>query len=175
MTVNANKNIQIDNTSDILPSYLPDSIKNIIEDKKFLLYDYGHHGTKWCLIYENRKSYNILIGTTRSEPPFIYIPIDTVKLLEKYQHLICWGLDSLPNIAKGMTKQYSIGWSTFYSSLRVYNKSYICIFNSNNAIGFEGVNSKKINLQFNQLCYLMRWLSAPELRNALPNIYEFNL
>lgn len=166
------KNANYDNLCNSL-EFLPDSIKEIVSDKKFLIYDYGHHGKKWCLIYEKEDSYDIKIGTTRNEPHSSVSIIDTMKLMDSHRDLICWGLDTLPNITKNMARQFPKQWSGFYTSLSVFNQQSNCIFNSNNAIGFEGCNNTAINYNFSSLCYLMYWLSAPEIRSSLPGFDNY--
>ncbi len=167
------KNNTIDNNLHISLEFLPDSIKEIVSNKPFILYDYGHHGTKWCLIYEGANSYYIKIGTTRNEPHSFISIVDTMKLMDSYRDLICWGMDTLPNITKDMDRLYPKQWSTFFRSLSVFNRQSNCIFNSNNAIGFEGRDSKIINEKFSRLCYLMYWLSAPQIRHLLPGFEEY--
>lgn len=167
------KNNTIDNNLHISLEFLPDSIKEFVLDKQFILYDYGHHGKKWCLIYEDGYSYNIKIGTTRNESPNLASKIDTAKLVDSYRNLICWGMDTLPNITKDMDRLYPKQWSGFYRSLSVFNRQSNCIFNSNNAIGFEGPDSIHINENFLTLCYLMYWISAPEIRHLLPGFDDY--
>lgn len=153
--------------------YLPDSIKTIISDKKFIIYHYGHHGIKWCLIYEDRDSYVITIGTTRQENIDMNSGIDTLKLLNSYRDLICWGIDTLPETTRAMVPIYQKEWSPFYSSLSVYNTPSVCLFNSDNAIGFEGTDEIDVNNNFKDLCYLMWWLSDPNIRKYLPGFEQF--
>ena len=74
--VNAN-----DDNSHVSLHILPDSIKEVITGKQFLLYDYGHHGKNWCLIYEDGDSYKIRIGTTRMKKPDLEAKIDTALLI----------------------------------------------------------------------------------------------
>lgn len=167
------KNNTIDNNLHISLEFLPDSIKEFVLDKRFIIYDYGHHGKKWCLIYEDGYSYNIKIGTTRNESPNLASKIDTANLVDSYRNLICWGMDTLPNITKDMDRLYPKQWSGFYRSLSVFNRQSNCIFNSNNAIGFEGRDSIHINENFSTLCYLMYWLSAPEIRSLLPGFDDY--
>lgn len=152
---------------------LSDSIKEIVSNRKFIIYDYGHHGKKWCLIYEEGDSYDIKIGTTRNEPHRSVSIIDTMKLMDAYRDLICWGMDTLPNITKDMNRLYPKQWSGFYRSLSVFNQQSNCIFNSNNAIGFEGFDSIVVNDNFSKLCHLMYWLSAPEIRSLLPGFDDY--
>ncbi len=153
--------------------FLPDSIKEIVSNRKFIIYDYGHHGKNWCLIYEEGDSYNLKTGTTRNEPHSFGSMIDTMKLMDSYRDLICWGMDTLPNITKDMDLLYPKQWSGFYRSLSVFNQQSNCIFNSNNAIGFEGRDNIPINENFSTLCYLMYWLSAPEIRSLLPGFDDY--
>lgn len=153
--------------------YLPDSIRAVIADKKFLIYHYGHHGIKWCLIYEDRDSYVITIGTTRQENIDRKSGIDTLKLLNSYRDLICWGIDTLSETARAMVPIYQKEWSPFYSSLSVYNTPSVCLFNSDNAIGFEGTDEIDVNNNFKDLCYLMWWLSDPNIRKYLPGFEQF--
>ena len=152
---------------------LPDSIKEIVSNRKFIIYDYGHHGKKWSLIYEEADSYNIKIGTTRNETPNLISKVDTTSLLDAYRNLICWGMDTLPYITKDMGRKYPKQWSGFYSSLSVFNNHSDCIFNSSNAIGFEDCDDMAINENFTRLCYLMYWLSAPEIRSLLPGFDDY--
>lgn len=163
----------IDDNPCVSLELLPDSIKTIVYDKKSLIYDYGHHGKNWCLIYEDGDSYNFKIGTTRNKQPDLGAKIDTALLIASYRTLIRWGMDTLPDITKGMVWQYPEQWSTFYSSLSVLNDQSNCIFNSNNAIGFEGHDNTAINEKFLELCYLMRWISAPESRDLLPGFDDY--
>lgn len=153
--------------------FLPDSIKEIVSNRKFIIYDYGHHGKKWSLIYEEGDSYDIKIGTTRNEPHSPVSIMDTMKLMDSYRDLICWGLDTLPNITMDMDRLYPKQWSGFFRSLSVFNQQSNCIFYSNNAIGFEGRDSASINEKFLTLCYLMYWLSAPEIRSLLPGFDDY--
>lgn len=167
------KKIAPDNNLPFSFEFLPDSIKEIVSNRKFIIYDYGHHGKKWILIYEDGYSYNIKIGTTRNESPNLASKIDTANLVDSYRNLICWGLDTLPNITKDMDRLYPKQWSGFYRSLSVFNRQSNCIFNSNNAIGFEGSDSIQINEKFLTLCYLMYWISAPEIRLLLPGFDDY--
>ena len=80
--VNAN-----DDNSHVSLHILPDSIKEVITGKQFLLYDYGHHGKNWCLIYEDGDSYKIRIGTTRMKKPDLEAKIDTALLIAHYRDL----------------------------------------------------------------------------------------
>lgn len=166
------KNVK-DSNSSFSFELLSDSIKKIVSNREFIIYDYGHHGKKWCLIYEKGDSYDIIIGTTRNEPHSFVSVIDTMKLMDSYRDLICWGIDTLPYITKDMVWQYPKQWSSFYHSLSVFNEHSNCIFNSNNAMGFEGFDSIVVNDNFSRLCYLMHWLSAPEIRSLLPGFEEY--
>lgn len=152
---------------------LPDSIKEVITGKQFLLYDYGHHGKNWCLIYEDGDSYKIRIGTTRMKKPDLEAKIDTALLIAHYRDLIGWGMDTLPSVTKNMVWQYPEQWSTFYNSLSVFNEHSNCVFNSDNAIGFEGPDSTIVNDNFSRLRYLMYWLSAPDIRSLLPGFDDY--
>jgi hypothetical protein len=163
----------IDNNLHISLDFLPDSIKEDVLNKRFVIYHYGHHGTKWCLIYEDGDSYNIKIGTTRHEPPNLALKIDTAKLMDSYKNLICWGMDTLPHVTKDLVRKYPEQWPAFYHSLRVFDRQLNCIFNSNNAIGFEGNDNLAINESFLKLRYLMLWLSAPEIRSSLPGFEDY--
>lgn len=146
---------------------LPDSIKELISKRKFMIYDYGHHGKKWCLIYEDGVSYRYEIGSARNGCSISVSKTDTAINLGAYSNLISWGLDSLPCLTKNMIPQYPRQWTTLYRSLCVYNGESDCIFDSNNAIGFKGCDSDIVNEKFLKLCYLMYWLSAPEIRDLL--------
>lgn len=152
-------------------AFLPDSIREAVSNKKLMIYDYGHHGKKWCLIYEDADSFNIKIGSTRNEPTDLASKIDTSRLMDSYRSLICWGLDTLPYITKNMERLYPKQWSGFYSSLSVFNQHTKCVFNSIKVIAFGGRNNKIVNEKYWKLCYLMYWLSAPDIRALLP---EFN-
>lgn len=169
LIANGNNNVIDDNSRPSL-EFLPDSVRESVSNKKFMLYAYGHHGVNWCMICEEANSYNILIGTTREKPSYLDSKLDTARLMESYRNLICWGLDTLPYITKYMKRQYPEQWSTFYRSLSVFQQQSDCIFNSDNAIGFDGYDSASVNKNFHDLCYLMYWLSAPDLRSKLPGI-----
>jgi hypothetical protein len=166
-------NSAIDNQSHISLDFLPDSIKEIVSNKRFIIYEYGHNGTKWCLIYEEADSYSIKIGTTRKEPSNLALKIDTANLMDQYKNLICWGMDTLPYATKEMVRKYPKQWSGFYRTLSVFDQQLNCIFNSNNAIGFEGFDNMAINDNFLRLSYLMLWLSTPENRSLLPGFEDY--
>lgn len=117
-------NNTVEDNPSISMEFLPDSIESIVSNRKFIIYDYGHHGKKWCPI-------------------------------------------------KDMARQYPEQWSTFYSSLSVFDLQSECVFNSNNTIGFEGQDNMVINERFSKLCYLMYWLSAPEIRHKLPGFDDY--
>ncbi len=166
-------NDTIDNNLYISLELLPDSIKEIVSNKQFIIFDYGHHGKKWCLIYEDADSYNFKIGTTRKEIHSLELKIDTASLMNSYKNLIRWGMDTLPDVTKDMVRQYPKQWSTFYRSLSVFDQQSKCIFKSNNVTGFEGRDNMTINDNFSRLCYFMYWLSAPEIRSLLPGFEEY--
>lgn len=166
------KNAVYDNWGNPL-NLLPDSIKEIIHNRKFIMYDYGHHGKKWCLIYEEGDSYNFKIGTTRNERLDSASPIDTARLMAVHRDLICWGIDTLPYITENMDRQYPEQWSTFYTSLSVFNQQSDMIFSANNVVGFEGPDNMAINADYRGLCYLMYWLSDPEIRTKLPGFEDY--
>ena len=137
------------------------------------MYDYGHHGKKWCLIYEEGDSYNFKIGTTRNERLDSASPIDTARLMAVHRDLIFWGIDTLPYITENMDRQYPEQWSTFYKSLSVFNQQSDMIFSANNVVGFEGPDNMAINADYRGLCYLMYWLSDPEIRTKLPGFEDY--
>lgn len=166
------KNVIDDNSCSSL-YLLPDSVKELVSNRKYMIYDYGHHGSRWCLIYEEGGSFIFKIGSTRNERPNLVSQIDTDSLMDSYRTLICWGLDTLPYITMDMDRQYFKQWATFYRSLSVFNQQSSCIFNSNNAIGFEDCDNTPINEKFSRLCYLMFWLSAPEIRHSLPEFDDY--
>lgn len=82
-------------------------------------------------------------------------------------------MDTLPSVTKNMVWQYPEQWSTFYNSLSVFNEHSNCVFNSDNAIGFEGPDSTIVNDNFSRLRYLMYWLSAPDIRSLLPGFDDY--
>lgn len=166
-------NNTVEDNPSISMEFLPDSIESIVSNRKFIIYDYGHHGKKWCLIYEDGDSYNFKIGSTRNELTNPIPQIDTAGIMDSYRNLISWGMDTLPYVTKDMARQYPEQWSTFYSSLSVFDLQSECVFNSNNAIGFEGKDNMVINERFSKLCYLMYWLSAPEIRHKLPGFDDY--
>lgn len=53
------------------------------------------------------------------------------------------------------------------------NQQSDCIFNSDNAVGFEGNDEMTINEKYFKLCYLMFWLAAPEIRSLLPGFEDY--
>jgi hypothetical protein len=165
-------NNAIDNELHSSLDFLPDSIKEIVSNKRFIIYYYGHYGTTWSLIYEEADSYNIKTGTTRNKPLNLGPKIDTENLMDSSKDLICWGMDTLPYITKDMAREYPqlLG---FYHSLSVFDQKSNCIFNSNNSIGFEGCDNMALNDNFLRLSYLMYWLSAPEIRSMLPGFEDY--
>lgn len=60
---------------------LPDSVKELVSNRKYMIYDYGHHGSRWCLIYEEGGSFIFKIGSTRNERPNLISQIDTDRLI----------------------------------------------------------------------------------------------
>lgn len=162
-----------DENPGLASTLLPDSIKKIVANRKFIMYDYGHHGKKWCVIYEDGDSYNFDIGSTRNERLNLDSQIDTAKIMADYRDLICWGMDTMPDATKNMARKYPEQWASFYKSLSVFDKQSDCIFEANNVVDFEGTDNRPINANFHKLSYLMYWLSAPEIRHLLPGFEEY--
>ncbi len=154
--------------------FLPDSIKEEIADKKFVIFSYGHHGVVWSLIYQNCDSYQILSGTTRQIKPNRNEKIDTGVIIKRNKALLEWALDTLPILSEKMEPQYRDAYSPFYSCLDIYKPDKGVVFESNAAIGFSGPDSIDFNKKFDKMCYLMRWLSSSDIRKYLPDTPIYN-
>lgn len=141
---------------------LDDSIKNIIEGKKFLYYTQGHHGHIWSLAVSEKSNYIIVSGNTRNND----CNIDTITIDES---ILKWGLDSLASYSHKMKPvKRSYYWPS-YTRLVLFSSQKDIIFDCENTDTYNGTDSVTFNEKLNNLKYLMFWLATPmEIRKKLP-------
>ena len=155
-----------------LPQYLGDSLyEKEFKGHRFILLDIAHDLISWAAIVENGSEYKFFSGNSRSfrerdsdssywsrtlESGFAY---DTVRFVKDFKHLLEWGMDTLPVLAKYMTPHECERWSPFRKWLEVVNDKGEPIFiNGSNVEHYSGNDSVRFNEKLDNLVRVMWWV-----------------
>lgn len=137
------------------------SIVNLVEDKDFILYQFGHDGCNWSLVADVDSCYMVAAGSSRNG-------VINVGSLPKPNQQLSWGIDSLPEKALNMKPIYHKTYFPIYRRLIVCLDRGSRIFDMNDAIGYEGPDSASFNKELGRLGYFMLWQAMPDHQDKMP-------
>lgn len=162
----------ISNSTGSLNSILPDyRLSDKVRGKDFVLCTYGHNGLMWSIIMKDNDKIIEYHGNTREEIIDSYdsIEYNINDILLNNIELIQWGIDSLPMESKNITPIVNNEYNPVYCNLKVYNKNGDCVFSDINSKSYDGTGDCQFKKKYNNLKYLMIWLSSPDLHEYLPD------
>ncbi len=155
---------------------MPDSVSKMLEGRPLLYFSIGHYGYRWSILTKEGKNFRTLsgrvsyIGEKYITEPVESIRFDTAELFDANRALILWGLDTLPMEVRRMRsiERGRENYITIYDKFLVFDSRGRRLFDSNGALAFSGPDSLEFNSKYHRLCFMMQWLSTPELRKYVP-------
>ena len=77
---------------------IPDSIKSIAEEHRFVFYSTGHYGSTWSLVYVDGEKISFLRGRDMGRAIEIKEPFES-ELLAANRSMFNWAIDTMPGQA----------------------------------------------------------------------------
>lgn len=153
---------------------IPDSIKSIAEEHRFVFYSTGHYGSSWSLVYVDGEKISFLRGRDMGRAIEITEPFEN-ELLAANRSLFSWAIDTMPGQAARLSSVTTpLGIAGSYTVLMVGDPSRGTIFKTENNTSFGGNNQKDFNNKYQRVLFLMNLLSVPELKKYIPESVVYN-